>query len=111
MYFQPTAPHPAQTRLCSGNSFITRIFAGQDFAKRSGLVDDNMLFSETELKILHSNLLKINILDNNVANDDRLSVGRIVDKIEEIMPELKEDDQGFDFYATFGKDLGFEIGG
>lgn len=102
---------PGTSEIMQRQFFYNKDFAGQDFAKRSGLVDDKMLFSETELKILHSNLLKINVLDNNVSNDDRLSVGRIVDKIEEIMPELKEDEQAFDFYATFGKDLDFEIGG
>ena len=90
--------------------FYNRDFAGQDFAVRSGLVDERALFSETELKIIHSDLVKMNVLDNNVSNDDRLAVGRIIEKIEDIIPELREQNHDFDFEAEFVHEVGAEIG-
>lgn len=90
--------------------FYNRDFAGQDFAVRSGLVDEKALFSETELKIIHSDLMKLNVLDNNVSNDDRLAVGRIIDKIEDIIPELREQEYDFDYEAEFVEEAGEEIG-
>lgn len=89
--------------------FYNREFAGQDFAIRSGLVDEKALFSETELKIIHSDLVKLNVLDNDVSNDDRLAVGRIIDKIEDIIPELREQ-YDFDYEAEFVRDAEMEIG-
>lgn len=102
---------PDSDQIMQRQFFYNKEFAGQDFAKRSGLVDEKALFTETELKILHSNLVKMNVLDNNVSNDDRFSVGRIIDKIEDIMPELKSGDYDFDFEAEFMRDADMEIGG
>lgn len=90
--------------------FYNREFAGQDFAVRSGLVDEKALFSEMELRIIHSDLVKLNVLDNNVSNDDRLSVGHIIDKIEDIIPELREQDYDFNFEAEFVRDADREMG-
>lgn len=44
----------------------------------------------------------MSILDQDVSNDARESVERILDKIEEIMPELREADMDFDFDMEFG---------
>ncbi len=104
-----TAPDSVQ--IMHRQFFYNKEFAGQDFAKRSGLIDKKALFTETELKVLHSNLVKMNVLDNNVSNDDRFSVGRIIDKIEDIMPELKNGDYDFDFEAEFMRNADMEIGG
>lgn len=90
--------------------FYNRDFAGQDFAVRSGLVDEKALFTETELKIIHSDLVKMNVLDNNVSNDDRMAVERIIDKIEDIIPELREQYYDFDYEAEFVHDADAEIG-
>ena len=90
--------------------FYNREFAGQDFAMRSGLIDEKALFSETELKIIHSDLVKMSVLDNNVSNDDRISVGRIVEKIEDIMPELRDMDYDFDYESEFMRDADMEMG-
>jgi hypothetical protein len=76
---------------------------------RSGLVDEKALFSETELKLIHADLVKLNVLDNNVSNDDRIAVGRIIDKIEDIMPELRDADYDFDFENEFMRDAGMEV--
>ena len=91
--------------------FYNKEFAGQDFAKRSGLVDEKALFSEEELRVLHAGLVKMSILDQDVSNDARESVERILDKIEEIMPELREADMDFDFDMEFGLNDEMEMGG
>ena len=90
--------------------FYNREFAGQDFAVRSGLVDEKALFTETELRIIHSNLVKMNVLDNGVSNDDLLVAGLITDKIEDIIPELREQDYDFNFEDEFIQDADMEIG-
>lgn len=102
---------PESDEIMQRQFFYNREFAGQDFAKRSGLVDEKALFTETELKALHVSLVKMNVLDNNVSNDERLSVGRIIDKIEDIMPELKESNYDFNFEEEFERNADMEIGG
>lgn len=102
---------PESDEIMQRQFFYNREFAGQDFAKRSGLVDEKALFTETELKALHASLVKMNVLDNNVSNDERLSVGRIIDKIEDIMPELKESNYDFNFEEEFERNADMEIGG
>lgn len=106
-----TAPDSGETM--QRQVFYNKEFAGQDFAKRSGLVDEKALFTETELRVLHSQLVQLNVLDNNVSNDDRIAVGRIIDKIEDIVPELAEHDTGFNFMDAFFRqhDEDMEIGG
>ena len=55
--------------------------------------------------------VKMSILDHDVSNDARESVERILDKIEEIMPELREADMDFDFDMEFGLNDEMEMGG
>ena len=104
-----TAPDSGD--LLARQVFYNKEFAGQDFAKRSGLVDEKALFSEEELRVLHAGLVKMSILDQDVSNDARESVERILDKIEEIMPELREADMDFDFDMEFGLNDEMEMGG
>ena len=91
--------------------FYNKEFAGQDFAKRSGLVDERALFTEEELRVLHAGLVKRSILDQDVSNEARESVERILDKIEDIIPELREQEMEFDFDMEFGQQEEMEIGG
>lgn len=102
---------PDSTEMIGRQTFYNKEFAGQDFAKRSGLIDEKSLFTETELKILHAGLVKMSILDNDVSESDRISVEHILDKIEDILPELRDSGYDFDFEAEFLRDAGMEIGG
>ena len=104
-----TAPDSGE--MLARQVFYNKEFAGQDFAKRSGLVDEKALFSEEELRVLHAGLVKMSILDQDVSNDAREFVERILDKIEEIMPELREADMDFDFDMEFGLSDEMELGG
>ena len=51
------------------------------------------------------------ILDQDVSNEARESVERILDKIEDIIPELREQEMEFDFDMEFGQQEEMEIGG
>ncbi|MHB8125380.1 MAG: hypothetical protein ACYDEJ_06990 [Desulfitobacteriaceae bacterium] len=102
---------PENDQAVQRQFFYNKEAATQDFAIRSGLVDEKALFSETELMVLHSNLVKLTLLDNNLANDDMISVGQMIDKIEDIVPELKGREYDFDFEGEFRQDMDAEIGG
>lgn len=105
-------PHRPGFRRNDGRQiFYNKEFAGQDFAKRSGLVDERALFTEEELRVLHAGLVKMSILDQDVSNEARESVERILDKIEDIIPELREQEMEFDFDMEFGQQEEMEIGG
>ena len=104
-----TAPDSGE--MMARQIFYNKEFAGQDFAKRSGLMDERALFTEEELRVLHAGLVKMSILDQDVSNEARESVERILDKIEEIIPELREQEMEFDFDMEFGQQEEMEIGG
>jgi hypothetical protein len=82
--------------------FYNKETAFESFAVRSGLVDEKKLFSETELKIIHTGLVKMRTIDNDMSRDDLNSVERLVDRIEDILPELAKQDKFFDFQRFFG---------
>lgn len=102
---------PDSGEMMARQIFYNKEFAGQDFAKRSGLVDERALFTEEELRVLHAGLVKMSILDQDVSNEARESVERILDKIEDIIPELREQEIEFDFDMEFGQQEEMEIGG
>ena len=90
-----------------GNAAIQRQYfynketAFENFALRSGLVDEKKLFSETELKIIHAGLVKMRTIDNDLNQEDLDSVATLVDKIEDIVPELGKKERAFDFTKLF----------
>ena len=90
----------------------------QDTANKAGICRDcpctdanEKLFTEEELRVLHAGLVKMSILDQDVSNEARESVERILDKIEDIIPELREQEMEFDFDMEFGQQEEMEIGG
>lgn len=83
--------------------FYGKEAAFESFAIRSGLVDEKKLFSETELKVLHAGLVKMRTVDNDMSHEDLNSVGVLVDKIEDMIPELSKKDKIFDFAKMFGQ--------
>lgn len=89
--------------------YYSREFAGQDFAVRSGLVDERALFTESELRVIHSELARLNVLDNHISNDERIAVGEVIEKIEDIVPDLWEQDYDFSYEAEFSRDAEAEM--
>ena len=71
----------------------------------------NALFTEEEPGSFLAGLVKMSILDQDVSNEARESVERILDKIEDIIPELREQEMEFDFDMEFGQQEEMEIGG
>ena len=104
-----TAPDSEQ--IIQRQFFYNKEFAGQDFAKRSGLVDEKALFTETELMVLHSNLVKLSMKSEHLNNDEMLELGKMIEKIEEVVPELQDRDYDFNFAEEFRQDMDAEIGG
>lgn len=81
--------------------FYNKEEAFESFATRSGLVDEKKLFSETDLKILHSGLIKMRTIDKDLDSEDLDSVGRLLDKIEDLIPELSKKEKAFDISKLF----------
>lgn len=81
--------------------FYSKEAAFEDFALRSGLVDEKKLFSETELKVLHAGLVKMRTIDNDLDGEDLNSVAALIDRIEDIVPELGKKERAFDFSKLF----------
>ena len=77
--------------------FYNKEAAFENFALRSGLVDEKKLFSETELKILHAGLVKMRTGDNDLDAEDLNSGAALIDRIEDIVPELCKKERAFDF--------------
>lgn len=81
--------------------YYNKSAAYQDFAIRAGLVDEKKLFNETEMKVIHAGLVKMMTVDNDLCQDDFNSVARLIDRIEDVLPELKRQDQAFDYDREF----------
>ncbi len=81
--------------------FYNKEQAFESFATRSGLIDEKKLFNETELKVLHSGLIKMRTIDNDLTADDLNSVERLVNKIEDLIPELAKKEKSLDFARLF----------
>jgi len=92
--------------------FYDKEEALQNFATRSGIVDEKRLFTETELQIFHSNLIKMMIThDGEISKDSIRAVKTLVEKIEDIYPELGRKGNEFDFSKEFDHvNEGYEIG-
>mgnify|MGYP000053951078 FL=1 len=83
--------------------FYNKEAAFENFALRSGLVDEKKLFSETDLKILHAGLVKMRTVDNVLDSEDLNSVAALIDRIEDIVPELCKKERAFDFTKLFSQ--------
>ena len=66
-------------------------------------MDEKKLFSETELKILHTGLVKMRTVDNDLSQDDMDSVAALIDRIEDIVPEFSKKERAFDFTKLFSQ--------
>ena len=77
----------------------------EQFAVRSGLVDARKLFSETELTMIHDQLVLYQI---NPGNDKTIeqfqAVCVAIDRIEEVVPVLKDREVTLDYEQEFEAD-------
>lgn len=71
-----------------GHYFTNLESAKEDFAKRTGLINANRLFGETDLKLIHSSLVNYVGLNGKLSYKDEKAIGSILEKIELIVPEI-----------------------
>jgi hypothetical protein len=65
--------------------------AKEDFAVRSGLIDQRKLFTETELKLIKDNLVKIGDITPDGNFDKMAAIRAVVEKIDAVLvPQMKE---------------------
>jgi len=67
--------------------------AKENMAIRSGLIDRNKMFNETELKLIHTNLINYVALNPNIEYRIEEAIGSVLDKIENIIPEILARDE------------------
>jgi hypothetical protein len=78
--------------------------AKRDFAVRSGLIDRNRLFSETELSVIRSNLSDFLAIDggDHITAENEQTVRGVIRKIDTVVvPEIREQ-------AQEAEDMGYE---
>ena len=71
-----------------GHYFTDLNAAEEDFAIRTGLINANRLFAETDLKLIHASLVGYVGLNGNLSYTDEKSIGSILEKIELLVPEI-----------------------
>ena len=76
--------------------FYNREEAFESFATRSGLVDERKLFTETQLQLIHAGLVKLRTMDEELSEEDMKTVGELINRVEEIVPELHREERKFD---------------
>ncbi|TCL57670.1 hypothetical protein EDD76_108205 [Kineothrix alysoides] len=76
--------------------FYNKEEAFESFSTRSGLVDEKKMFSETELKIIHTGLIKMRTLDEEFSKKDMEAIGTLINRVEELLPELHKEERKFD---------------
>ena len=84
--------------------FYNRDAAYENFVARSGMVDARKLFNETELKVLYAGLVKLGIQDQDLDEDTLSTVKKLVERIEEVIPELASHPQEFSYEQVFGNE-------
>lgn len=82
--------------------FYNKDEAFESFATRSGLVDEKKLFTENELKILHSSLVHMRMDDQESPTEQLEAVGKLIERIEEAVPELHKPERPFAINQLFG---------
>lgn len=71
-----------------GHYFTDLKAAEEDFAVRAGLINANLLFAETDLKLIHASLVGYVGLNENLCYKDEKAIGSILEKIELLVPEI-----------------------
>jgi hypothetical protein len=62
--------------------------AKENMATRCGLIDRSKMFTETEMKLIYTNLISYVGLDTDIEYKNEKAIGSVLDKIENIVPEI-----------------------
>lgn len=81
--------------------FYNKEAAFEDFALRSGLVDEKKLFNETELTLIHSGLVKLRMMDSDLDRKGLDAVDALICHIEETVPGLVGKGKGLGIARKF----------
>jgi hypothetical protein len=105
-YKQPTeTSQPVQRQY-----FYNKTEAMQDFAIRSGLVDERQFFTDEDMTAIHLGLVKMRVMPgNDLFAHEIEALDGVVEKIEGILPELASLDVHFDYENEFGSALSEEV--
>ena len=96
---------PENERPMQVQHYYNKSDAMEQFALRAGLVDARKLFSETELTLIHDQLVLFQISPNNDKTVEQFqTVCDAIERIEEVVPELKEREITLDYEHEFGQD-------
>ncbi len=63
------------------------------FAERAGLTDRYKKFTESQLKVIHSSLVSLVGLSPNIDYHEEKAIGRVLEKIGVIIPEINQHDE------------------
>ncbi|MGK9250233.1 hypothetical protein [Paenibacillus humicus] len=85
--------------------FYNKEEAMENFAARSGLVDARKLFSESELILIHDEMVKFLITPNDKTIEQFEQVQILIEHLEDLLPSLKERDIHLDYEAEFAHDV------
>ena len=67
-----------------------------ELLKQLPIEDEKKLFTESELKILYDGLIKVSTQDESLSQDQLEEVGKLVNRMEELLPELHKEEKRFD---------------
>lgn len=84
--------------------FYNKDEALENFAVRSGLVDGRKLLSESELVLIHDEMVKFLITPNDKSMEQFEQVQILIEKLEDFLPALKDRDIHLDYDAEFAHD-------
>ncbi|MEA1975955.1 MAG: hypothetical protein U9N10_10580 [Bacillota bacterium] len=71
-----------------GHYFTDYENAKENMVTRCGLIDKSKMFTETEMKLIYTNLISYVGLDPNIEYKNEKAIGSVLDKIEDIVPEI-----------------------
>lgn len=84
--------------------FYNKDEALENFACRSGLVDERKLFNEAELLLIHDEMVKYLITPNDKTVEQFEQVQILIDKLEDLLPSLKDREIHLDYEQEFAHD-------
>lgn len=85
--------------------FYNKEEALENFACRSGLVDERKVFDESELLLIHDEMVKFLISPNDKTMEQFEQVQILIDKLEDLLPALKDREILLDYEQEFAYDF------
>lgn len=85
--------------------FYNKEAAMENFASRSGLVDERKLFTEDELILIHDEMVKFLITPNDKTIEQFEQVQILIDRLEDMLPDLKDREIHLNYEQEFAHDF------